>query len=189
MGNKDTIANIDTPRNDKELTFSLWYDIVRQYTLKLLMPNFAIDRVVVARLDTDPEFGYSYQYAYPNYCLKVLGIGEADAKRSNFAVEGNKILTNVLYEDGLPLRIIRDITDVSMMSSEFIHTFALHLADATVLQITQNETKSRMIKSLIPTSNSTSSALNAQENPPIRISNSRFKAAKYVENPTFVDKK
>ena len=83
------------------------------------MPNFAIARKRVARIVETPPYPFGYSYEYPSDCLKVLGIGAVEDKRNNYTVENNRIYTDVLYEDGLPLRYIKDFTDVSLMSPEF----------------------------------------------------------------------
>jgi len=144
LGNYGTITDIDTPTEDKEITFALWYDISRQTFLKMTMPNFALDRRVVSRRSTLPPFGtdlgYQYAYEYPNDCLKLLGIGEVMEKENNYAVEGRNIWTDELYENGLPIRFIKDITDVTVMSPEFKMTFSVYLASNVALEITQDAT-------------------------------------------------
>lgn len=186
VGNRNTITNIDTPKNDKELIFSLWYDITRQVVLKTLMPNFALDRVIVSE-KTLPA-GYVNVYAkcfeYPNYCLKLLGIGDIDITDDiRPTVEGGLIFTNNDYPDGMPLRIIRDITDVTMMSPEFIMALVSELSKRTALSVTQDPTKKNMATKDAVTESMNTSALNAQENKPIRRSVSRFRAARYL-NPS-----
>lgn len=184
LGNFGTISNIDTPSNDKEITFALWYDISRQTMLKMLMPNFALARKVVAQVITPAPFGnaqgYQQAYEYPTDCLKVLGIGEVKDKENNYAVEGNLIWTNEPYPDGLPLRYIKDIEDVTMMSPEFKMTFSLFLASNTCMDITQDANKAKLLLQLLPEKISTLSGLNAQENMPIRKSVSRFRASRWT---------
>lgn len=194
LGNFGTVSNITTPTNDKERTFALWYDICRQFVLKLLMPNFAVSRVVVSQLAEVPAFGYAYYYEYPATALKVLGIGEAQLKESNFTVErtlsGIKAIGHDTdYSEGMPLRIITDVTDVNSWSPETKILVSQYLAAYTALVITQDTAKAAKLKAELPAEISTASGLNAQESPPIRISNSRFKASRFNHAPSFTNKK
>lgn len=179
LGNYGTVTNIDTPTNDKEITFALWYDITRQTTLKYLMPNFALARKVVAKLVETPIFGYAYAYEYPNDCLKVLGIGDIDQKGFNYTIEGGKIYTDVDYEEGMPIRYIKDIKDVNKFSPEFKMHFSFDLANNTALPITQDKDKAAFIIAQLPGKMAMLSGVNAQENPPVRRSISRFRTSRY----------
>lgn len=179
LGNYGTINDIDQPKTDKEIVCALWYDISRQAFLKMAMPNFAIARKRVSQVSgiTVP-YPFAYAYEYPSDCLKVLGIGAVEDKKNDYTVEGNRIYTDVLYEDGLPLRYIKDITDVTAMSPEFKIGFSWYMAGNIALEITQDLNKVKLIEQLLPQKLSELSGLNAQENRPIRISNSRFKQAR-----------
>lgn len=195
MGNTTTtISNIDTPTNDKERVFALWYDICRQFVLKLLMPNFALERVIVGQLSETPAFGYAYFYEYPNYALKVLGVGEIKDRENNYVIESTPLGVEAIahdydYTDGMPIRIIKDVTDINRFSPEAKLLLAQYLAAYTCLAITQDAAKAKKLKDELPAEMSTASGLNAQENRPIRISNSRFKAARFQFNPDFTDKR
>lgn len=178
LGNYGTISDIDTGVDDKEIICALWYDISRQAFLKMTMPNFAIAYKRVAQVVETPPYPFTYSYEYPSDCLKVLGIGAIEDKRNNYTVNSNRILTDVLYSDGLPLRYIKDITDVSLMSPEFKIGFSWYLAGNIALEVTQDLNKVQLIEKLLPEKLSTLSGLNAQENTPIRISHSKFKAAR-----------
>lgn len=183
LGNYGTVNNIDTPTDDKEITFAVWYDISRQTFLKMTMPNFALDRRIVSRRSVLPPFGtdlgYQYAYEYPNDCLKVLGIGEVMEKENNYAVEGRNIWVEDIYDNGLPVRFIKDITDVTVMSPEFKMAFSVYLASNVAMEITQDATKANAMLKMLPEKLAALTALNAQENMPIRISKSRFKEARF----------
>lgn len=182
LGNYGTVSNIDTPTNDKEITCELWYDITRQVALKLIMPNFSLARkpvsLVTNTANTDRGSGYSNGYEYPNDCLKALGIGNIDLREDNYAIEGNVIYTNVAYEDGLPLRYVKDITDVNFMSPEFKMLLSWFLAANIAWPITQDREKVKLIEELLPGKMSAYSGLNAQENRPTRISRSKYLEAR-----------
>lgn len=188
LGNYGTVSDIDTPTNDKELAFAKWYDICRQFTLKLMMPNFALGRETVAKQIAVPAFGYAAQFDTPTNCLKVLGIGEVKEKKNNYAVEGNAILTNVNFDSGMPVRFIKDITDVNQFSPEYIILLADYLAAYTCMEITQDASKAEKMKSALPAEINIASGLNAQENMPIRINRSRFREARFNGFPDQTDK-
>lgn len=182
LGNYGTINDIRQPGNDKEITFLLWYDVCRQTFLKQMMPNFALKRRVISRVDTLPPFGadvgYQFAYEYPSDCLKALGLGEVALKEDNHAVEGNLIWTTSEYASGAPLRFIGDITDVNAMSPEFKLGFSMFLAMNVAMEITQDASKAAAIIKMMPEKMAMITGLNAQENRPIRISHSKFKEAR-----------
>lgn len=189
QGNYGTVTDIDTPRNDKEKAYAKWYPTCLDMALKLVMPNFALAREIVAQDLTTPAFGYAYRYAKPSGCLKVLGIGNVDEKQNNYAVEGQWIISDEDYEDGMEVRYIQRITDVAQYTPEFVLMFAKHLAAYTAMEVTQDAGKAKLFMDALPTEMSIASGLNAQENRPTRISNSRFKGARYVDNPNYTNKK
>lgn len=189
LGNRDSVNNIDTPSTPFERAFAIWYDVCRQFMLKKLMPNFALTRDVVAAIDETPAFGYAYVYQYPKDCLKVLGVGNVQDKQNNYSVEGNKIYTDEVYEDGMELRYVKDETDVTKFSSEFIMALSAELAEKVSLQITQDGDKLTAMNVLKKSDQSEASALNGQENRPIRINRSKFRQARIVDNPENFNKK
>lgn len=194
MGNYGTVSDIDTPTNDKERAFAVWFDTLRQFVLKLLMPNFALSRDIVAKLEEVPKFGYGYYYAYPQNVLKVRGVGIAKEKTNDFEIEATPsgikaIAHDTDYEDGMPIRTIIDILDMNSWSVEARLLLAEYLAAYTCMQITNDAVKAKKLEDGLPAKLSSSSGMNAQENVPIRVSHSRFKASRYNNNPDFTDKK
>lgn len=187
VGNRNTIMNIDTPKTDKEFVFAQWYDPIRQLCLKTLMPNFALDRVVVSTKTVPTAYANSYTAAleYPNDCLKLLGLGDIDfTDDKKPTVEGNTIYTNLDVTSGGYLRIVKDITDVTMFTPEFVIYFASELGKRTALAITQDPTKKKMAMADAAVDAMNTTALNAQENKPVRRSVSRFRAARYLQSPS-----
>jgi len=189
LGNYGSVLNIDTPTTDIEIICSLWYDIARETFLKMTIPNFSMGRRDVAQLAITPPYPFGYAYEYPSDCLKVLGIGAVEDKRNNYTVEDNKIYTNILYEGGMPLRFIRNVKDVSRMSTEFKVGFSWYLASLIALPVTQDVRKAESIEAKIPMKMAALSGVNAQENKPIRISRSRFKEARISSFPQVPNKR
>lgn len=179
LGNYGSVSNIDTPNTQKEIVFSLWYDITRQHALKLCIPNFARSRRLVAAAVVTPAFGYTNVFEYPSDCLKVLGLGNIeDLKDYEYTVEENYILTEDDWSDGLQLRFIKDVTDVGEFSPEFKIVLSWMLAANVALEITQDPNKKKLAEEMALMKVSELSGMNAQENKPIRISNSLAKAAR-----------
>lgn len=181
LGLKNSINNITTPRTDKEINFAQWYDLIRQYLLKTLMPNFALFRVIVSTVTLPAGYVgfYAYAYEYPVRCLKLLGIGAIDAIRDPPTVESGMILTNNVYPTGAPLRIIDDVTDVTRFTPDFVMAFVFVLAKCTALANTQDPGKKTSMMKDALTEFLNTTAQNAQENKPIRRSTSRFRTARY----------
>lgn len=189
MGSFGSVENIDIPKNDLDKVFSKWWDLARQEILKILKPNFALKRDSIAVDTTKPAFGYSYRYRKPSDCLAVLGFGEVQKKENVYAVEGDFILTDEYSGDALPLRYVSDITDVTKFSPEFISLMAFVLSYYSNMEITQDVKKQTYFEQMLIPKRSESGALSGQENRPIRISQSKFKKARYVHNPVNHDKK
>lgn len=182
LGLRNSINNIDTPKSDKEIVYAQWYDITRQYLLKMLMPNFALNRAILAPTTVPTAYARSYAYAYlkPVNCLKVLGLGDADSDDDPPTVEGPYICTNIDYGSAPVLRFIDDTlgSDVSVMSPDFIFTFAAVLGKCTALANTQDPAKKASLLKDAFTEFANSTAQNAQENKPIRRSISKFRDAR-----------
>lgn len=188
LGNYGSVSNITTPVDAKELILALWYDITRQSLLKLVMPNFSLARKLVSELVETIPFGYDNVFEYPSDCLKILGLGDVD-HRADFiySVEahpsgtGLAVYTDDDWEDGMELRYIKDVTLVTAMSPEFKMLFSWYLSANVALPITQDISKKVAIEKLLPAKMSELSAMNAQENRPVRLSNSRFRAARFTD--------
>lgn len=195
LGNYPTVSSIDTPTNDIERACAVWYDLCRQFVLKLMKPNFALARFNVAQLSEVPAFGYAYFYEYPNQALEVLGVGNVQCKTNNYSIETTPSKVKAIAHDtdysatGMPIRVVIDITNIPSWSPEAKMMLAQYVAAYTCLQITQDINKAKLLKAALPSQMSEASALNAQENVPIRISNSRFNAARRVGFPALPDKK
>lgn len=190
LGNRNSVMDIANPKTDKEIQCAIWYDIVRQNCLKTNMPNFAITRIITSAKTVPDGYVNMYGFAYekPQRCLKLLGVGNITEKNAiDYIVEGNLILTNTPYPSGIPLRIIDDIVDVSSMSPEFILLFAAELRARVAMAITQDKDKEELAMKAATNEKMNATALNAQENTPVRVSNSRFRQSRFgyiSQNPS-----
>lgn len=186
LGNYGTINDIDTPVTDKEKTFSLWYDITRQAFLRNNMPNFALERRLLAAASLTIPFGYDAAYLYPSDCLKILGLGNVDEKADyKYAVEsvdGQPVIyTDDTWTGGLQIRFIKDVEDISVFTPDAKVLLSWELAANVVLDITQNEQKSQLIQQILPMKRIEFSGVSAQENRPIRVSKSLFEQARLTD--------
>ena len=155
------------------------------------MPNFALWRMTVSRKDMPAGYAasYSYAYEYPVRCLKLLGIGEITGDDEKPTVEGGYIFTNPDYGDAAPIRIVDDVEDVGRFSPDFVLNFVMELAKRVALATTQDKKKKADAQNDATIEEANTSALNAQENKPVRKSTSRFRAARYSTPSSNVTKR
>jgi len=189
LGDYAGVSDIDTPTTDIEKIFSEVWDLIRQKTLKALIPSFATARKVVSAHTETPAFGWSTAYEYPDDCLKLLGIGEVEEKENNYAIEqlpsGKKaIMTEEDGTSGINIRYIKDETDVSKFTSDFITLMSWELAYATCMAITKDLERLTYMEQILPRKRSEMGAVDSQENRPIRISHSKFYKGRSTFNPT-----
>ena len=189
LGNYGTINDIDTPTTEKEKTFSLWYDVSREALLKMVKPNFALHRRVLAKLSETPAFGYANVYEYPSDFLHILGIGNIEDKANTYTIEGNRLYTDEQYLEGLPLRGVLNFTDVSLMPSDFKILLSVYLAANTAQTITQDASKTKQMLDIFTYNLGAVAGMQAQENMPIRISRSRIEIARAIGDVSGAGKK
>lgn len=189
LGSFESVSDIDTPDNKVEKIFTKWYDTIRKKVLKSLIPNFAVEYRRVSQLADAPAFGYAYKYEYPNDCLKVLGIDEVEKKTNDYAVRGRTIQTDLDDDDGLPIRFIKDITDVTWFNSDFITLLTWELAYAVCMEVTQDLERMIYMEKILPKKRAEMGAMDSQENAPVRINKSKWKKSRYTDVPVNTEKK
>lgn len=179
IGDKGSVENIDVPEKQTEIVCAKWYDVSRQTALRQMMPSFARKREIwPLAVDYRPAFGYDYAYKYKSNCLKVLGIGEIGRRCRDYAVESGYLLTNEYHENGLPVRYVYDVEDVSQFTPDFVSLFAWFLAKDICIELTENESKYAQIEQILPTKILQYCGVDSQENRPVRISESRLMRAR-----------
>jgi hypothetical protein len=194
LGNYGSVSDIDTPDTTIEKTFAKWYDATRRKVLRSMIPNFALTRRKLSALATTPAFGYTYEFAYPNDCLKLLGIDEVEEKENNYGIEQNSagvkcIQTDEEYDDGLPVRFIKDEEDVTKFSSDFVDLLSWELAYAVCMEVTQDIEKLAYMEKILPSKRASMGAVDSQENMPVRRNQSKFYKARFTDYPTNTSKK
>ena len=179
LGNKGSVENLETPKKQVEIVCSKWWDVSRKTALRYMMPSFSRKR---AKLAEDASyvcaFGYKKAYLYRSDMLKVLGIGNINEKTNDYAIEDGHILTNDDYKDGLPVRYVADITDVSKFTPDFIELFSWVLARDIAPELEYSTEKFQLIEKILPEKIMEYCAVDGQENRPIRVAHSRLQIAR-----------
>lgn len=135
------------------------YDIVRKALLRKYNWNCAKVRVQLAPDASAPAFDYDAQFTVPADCLRPLF-----PKRSDWKMEGRKILTN----EGTTLNLIyiKDITDETEMDSCLVDVFACELAVGVCEKVTQSRLKRQEAKEELGRAWVDARKANAYENNP-----------------------
>ncbi len=178
LGDKNNVEDFENPTTQVEKVFAKWYDVTRRSALRRMMPSFARTRKLWALSNYKPEFGYEYAYKYRSDCVKVLGIGDLDKSENNYTVEGGYILTNEIYDNGLPVRYVEDVTDLSRFTDNFIELFSFMLAYNVAPEITESASRLQYLESIMPNKIAEMIGIDSQENKPIIIKNGRLQAAR-----------
>lgn len=105
----------------------LAYGSVLDYELSIYHWVFAVKRVALPKDQDKPAFGYNNAYSLPADFLRLVGLEDLPPQaRDAYALEGNKILTNL--EPPLKLTYItRDIGALSL-PPYFVEVFTTRLA-------------------------------------------------------------
>lgn len=178
LGGMASVENIDAPEKETEVVCSKWYNTSRKTALRQMMPSFAKKRDCWVQASYTPAFGYKYAYKYDSKCLKLLGIGNLYEKDNDYVIEDGFVLTNTFYKDGLPVRYIYDVEEVSKFTDDFVSLFAWFLARDVCLELTESPEKFSMIENILPMKIAEVCGVDSQENRPIRIERSNLKAAR-----------
>lgn len=113
------------------------YEHIRDAELRRHVWSFAKTRTTLAKLGTDPDFGYACQYQLPADCLRILSIGESASglypdefrdsiDRRDYVIEGRRLLTD--YSSPLKVRYIQRVTDPTQFDPAFVEAFSARLA-------------------------------------------------------------
>lgn len=113
------------------------YAPARNSLLRSHLWNFAIKRQTLAQDGTTPNHEYTYRYALPTDCLKVirtdleaLGYNDID-----YRIEGGFLYTS----DGtVKIEYVREEENVSLYDPLFVDCLALTLAVRTCMKITKS---------------------------------------------------
>ena len=116
------------------------YTVVRDAVFRSHPWNSLIKRQQVAQTTNSPAYGFSYEFALPSDCLRVLTI---DAYNSDYKVEGRKILCN---EQTIKITYVSQETDPNEMDVLLRETISAGLAADIAYAITANLQVSKLMQ-------------------------------------------
>lgn len=164
--------------NDKQArAVKSMFDIVRDAELRDHIWSFTIKRASLPALSTAPDWGYELQFNLPADFLRLLQVDEfyvgpdttdyRNAPTAEYAIEGNKILTNI----GAPLKIKYSarVSDTTRWDSSFIEAFACRLALELCEDLTQSNTKKESAREDYKYAISRAIRANSIEKPPVDL--------------------
>lgn len=101
---------------------NLMFDRLRDAVLRAHPWNFAIKRVELAELTTNPIFGFASQFQLPTNCLRVL---RTDEDQIPHQIEGRVLLTDA---GTVQIKYISQITDANQFDSLFVQALEDRIA-------------------------------------------------------------
>jgi hypothetical protein len=172
------ITSITAPKSESEQVCALWYDVTRQALLREYVWRFAKHRANISRSGT-PLFDWASAYTLPPDFLRLLSVkGTIEVHQTDYYdIEDGAILLQGNTAT-VPLRYIRDVTNVQSWDALFSILMSLTLALNMAYKFT-------LKKGLLDTLNNRYTlelpkaiTVNSQERPPRRIQRSNYLAAR-----------
>jgi len=176
------ITNIRDPKTHDESICSRWYDTTRRQVLRAHPWNFAKARTTLSRNATAPAFGYADKYAFPNDFIRLRFIGDdIDTLQSvDYQIEEGFLLMNNGGASDLNIGYIKDQLVVGKYDELFKNYLAQQMAYNMAYGFSGKETLRQGIKKMLDDTRMEARAINGQDNPPRRITRSRFMGARRV---------
>jgi len=174
------ITNIRDPKTQAESTCSRWYDTTRRQILRDHPWNFAKARAVLSRNATAPLFGYPDKYALPNNFIRLRFIGDdVDSLLIyDYQIEEGFICIDNSGGDSLNIGYIKDQLNVNEYDELFKNYLAQLLAYNMAYAFSGKETLRQGVKKMLDETRMSARAINGQDNPPKRITRSKFMGAR-----------
>ncbi|MFK4647221.1 hypothetical protein ABIF96_005795 [Bradyrhizobium ottawaense] len=118
----------------------------RDDLLRSAVWNFTITRIKLGRLSALPVFGWSYAYALPSDCLRVVSVHDNDAGSGAIPYHLEALLqsdgsyVNVIASDAADvyLRYCRQVTDPNLMTASFRQVLILRMAKIFAISIAKS---------------------------------------------------
>jgi hypothetical protein len=176
------ITNIRDPKTQDESICSRWYDTTRRQVLRAHPWNFAKARGTLSRNATAPAFGYADKYALPNDFIRLRFIGDdIDTLQSvDYQIEEGFILMDNGGASSLNIGYIKDQTNVVKYDELFKSYLAQQMAYNMAYAFSGKETLRQGIKKMLDDTRMEARAINGQDNPPRRITRSKFMGARRI---------
>jgi hypothetical protein len=172
------------------------YAILRDELLERHPWTFAIGRSELSQDATAPEFDYSYRYALPADCLRVIKVNDEDVAipvnvfgndidgTIYSAVSGQKwweieqgfLCTN---ETAISIKYIARITDPTKFSSSFVKLLTMRLAPDLAMQITKNATLAESLEAKFFKEFADATGVNSQQDHPDTTAVSSYVTARH----------
>lgn len=123
-----------TENSEAARAANLIYEQIRDATLRDHIWNFAVKRIALAQEVDTPAFEYSFQYALPSDCLRVLQMQE---KNLIYKIEGRKLLTD---EGTAKIIYISRVTDPNEFDAMFVEALSARLAAELSIPLAESST-------------------------------------------------
>lgn len=174
------ITNLREPKTQPEAVCSRWYDTSRRQVFRAHPWNFAKARATLSRNATAPTFGYTDRYALPNDFIRLRFIGDdVDTLQSvDYQIEEGFILLDNGGASSLNIGYIKDQKNVGVYDELFKSYLAQQLAYNMAYAFSGKETLRQGVKKMLDDTRLEARAVNGQDNPPRRITRSKFMGAR-----------
>ena len=133
LGTRSTIAALDENSTEARAA-SIWYAATRDALLRVHDWNFARHRVTLGELGGAPA-GWTYRYALPSDCLRLLRIVSArgDRRPARFEVVSDGALRSVLSDEPeaeaiYTMRVVDPTLYDAAFSAALVDQLAAHIA-------------------------------------------------------------
>jgi hypothetical protein len=104
---------------------NLMYPQIRDDMLTAHPWNFAIEQASLSQLVAAPTFEFDYKYQLPADCLRVLKAVDSSEVQIQFKIKGRQLHTD---ETTVDIEYIKQVTDSTQFSAQFIDVLATRLA-------------------------------------------------------------
>ena len=174
------ITNIRDAKTLAESICGRWYDTTRRQILRSHPWNFAKSRKVLSRNAVAPISEYTDKYALPNDFIRLRFIGTYISSLLNvdYQIEDGFVLMNNAGSSSLTIGYIFDQIQVGKYDELFKNYLAQLLAYNVAYAFSGKETLRQGIKKMLDDTRTEARAINGQDNPPRRITRSRFIGAR-----------
>lgn len=184
LGERRILAFTDDTKQARSM--NSMFAIVRDAELRAARWRFSIKRASLPALVTPPAFGYVRQFQLPADCLKLLEAGDkypgvdlsdyVQTDNSDFAVEGNAVLTNL--EAPLLIRYVSQVTDPTLFDACFVEALACRLAFEAAEELTDSTSKKESAGRAYEMAMNAAHKANAIERPPQKMADDTWMIAR-----------
>lgn len=161
---EDTIVDL-AEDSEQARACNLFYADTRDSLLRKHPWNFAIKRIELAKLTTDPVFGFDSQFQLPSDCLRIM-YTNLQSPNTDFRVEGKKLLAN---STSIKIEYISRVEDTTQFDSLFVDALWMSLASRLAYKISDNNTLVTFLDQKVREVITEAKSINGQEGIPYPI--------------------